>query len=198
MSSLKSTTLVALVAVTLVGVVAGCSDKKPGNATAQPPTGSSSETASSKPAFSQPALDPAKFSDRPCDLLTSAQLAGLGKFEAPEPEKAAVGPMCHWRAEDTLRGTRYDVTILVNGDIESIVSSVKGSPVVKDVKVSGYPAVSYDITDGKGTCSTAVGTSAEHAILVQMIAHDESLPEWKDSCGATEKVAALVLGNLKG
>jgi hypothetical protein len=196
---LKSTTLIALAAVTLVGMVSGCSDKNPGNATAQSPTGSSPETTSSKPAFSQPELDPTKFSDRPCDLLTSAQLAELGKFKAPESEKAAAGSMCHWRAQDTLKGTRYDVTIYADGNtIESIASSVKGSPVVKDAKVSGYPAVSYDITDGKGTCSTAVGTSAKHAILVQMIAKDESLPEWKDSCGASEKAAALVLENLKG
>jgi hypothetical protein len=190
MSSLKSTTTVALVAVTLVGVVSGCSDKNPGNATAQPPVGSSSETTSTKPAFSQPELDPTKFSTRPCDLLNASQLAELGKFKAPETENAAVGP---------LKGTRYDVTIYADGStIESITDSVKGSPVVKDVKVSGYPAVSFDITDGKGKCSTAVGTSPKHAILVQMIANDESLPEFKDSCGSTEKVAALVLGNLKG
>lgn len=196
---MKSTTVIALVAVTLAGVVSGCSDKNPGNATAQPPTGSSTETTSSKPTFSQPELDPTKFLDRPCDLLTSTQLAGLGKFKTPESEKAAAGSMCHWRAQDTLKGTRYDLTILADGNtIETVSSSVKGSPVVKDAKVSGYPAVSYDITDGKGKCSTAVGTSADHVILVQMIANSESSPEFKDSCGSTEKVAAFVLENLKG
>jgi hypothetical protein len=41
-----------------------------------------------------------------------------------------------------------------------------------------------------------VGTSSKDAILVQMNVKNTKAPEHKDSCGASEKVAAFVVQNL--
>ncbi|GGP44981.1 DUF3558 domain-containing protein [Saccharothrix coeruleofusca] len=197
---LKSKTLVLFTAAILASIASGCSEKSPGTPTSPTTTGAPTQTtAAGKSAFPEPELDPKRFADRPCDLLKPAQLAELGEFDAPEPDNGAIGPSCGWGAKDVLKGTRYDITIYDDGStIDTIIESVEGSPVVKETEISGYPAVSYDITDGKGTCSTAVGTSSVSAILVQVLNENEESSEWKDSCGASEKVAATVIGNLKG
>ncbi|PRY42698.1 uncharacterized protein DUF3558 [Umezawaea tangerina] len=141
----------------------------------------------------------AKFIDKPCDVLTSAQITTLGTFKEAKPSTDSTGPSCRWAATDPTKGISYTVSLLTDGTtIDKVTENVKTAPVYRKAEVSGLPAVSSDSTDGKGTCATAVGASSKDTFLVQISTLNESTPEYKDSCGATEKVAALVIQNLKG
>lgn len=198
MTPLRTRTLALMAALASLGFV-GCTTEAPGRPS--PGASASGPTAptTSKPAFDGPELDLGKFADKPCDLLNAGQLAQLGTFDAPKPDKDSFGSHCTWQAKQVLKGSTYEVTLLTNGStIEQIAESSKGVPVYRQTRVSGYPAVSSDATNGRGNCTTAVGTSSKDAILVQISVENPDVPEHKDSCTATEKVAALVVGNLKG
>lgn len=201
MRPLKFRSLALPLAFVVASVVSACSTQDPGRATT--PTQATEETtettASSKRPSNAPDLDLGEFADSPCDLLKPEQLSGLGEFEAPERKDGAAGTYCRWGARDVLKGSAYRITIPPSGqDIESIADNAKDSPIFNDRQVAGYRAVSYDITDGKGTCTTAVAVSSESAFIVQVTNENEESPEWRDSCGASEKVAAMVIENLKG
>lgn len=110
-----------------------------------------------------------------------------------------LGPSCKWRPEKVLEGTSYTVTLVTGGTtFEEVAKNTKGDAVYREAQVSGYPAVSSDQTDGKGNCGTTVRASDKNSILVQVGTHKEDSLEFKDTCAASEKVAALVVGNLKG
>jgi hypothetical protein len=85
-----------------------------------------------------------------------------------------------------------------NKNFDEIAKNSQGVKVYRLTTVGGYQAVSSDATDGKGNCTTAVGTSSKDVFVVQISIENESAPEHADSCAATEKVAALVVQNLKG
>ncbi|HEX6344336.1 DUF3558 domain-containing protein [Umezawaea sp.] len=202
---MRPTILILLATISAIGLVAGCSGKDGGRAT--PETGTqtgapaSSTGTSPSSSFEGVELDTGKFAAKPCDALTPAQLSTLGTFKAGEAGTSALGPSCDFRAQKVLEGVTYEVVIASSGNtIESIVENLKknNTPVVKETKVSGYAAVNSDQTNAKGSCATAVGTSSEDAISVQLITENEALPEYKDPCGQTEKVAALIIQNLKG
>lgn len=199
MTPLRSTTLALLAAVAVV--TSACSTVDPGHATPDPTGGIGSGTTPSTPsaAPSGPQLDITKFKTTPCDLLSTAQISTLGEFDAPRPDAKPLGPSCAWYAKDVVRGASYTVSLVTNGStVESMAESAKSSPVFKETKVDGRTAISYDITNGQGDCTTAVSTSSKDAIVVQINTLNEASPEHKDSCGASEKVAALVIQNLKG
>jgi hypothetical protein len=195
---LRSTVLI-LLATASIGLLSGCAGET-GRATPETQTGSATGT-STKPstAFDGVALDLSKFASKPCDALTAAQAASLGSLKAPEPGSGILGPSCVWRAQKVLEGATYEITMVTKGStLQSMTEVNKTLAVFKQTKVGGYSAISWDQTTGKGNCSTAVGTSGKDAILVQMNIENTEAAEYKDSCGASEKVAALVLQNLKG
>ncbi|MET8756302.1 DUF3558 domain-containing protein [Lentzea sp. NPDC004782] len=194
---MKSTLLIALTIVTLAGIMSACSGTEPGRPTASNPTGTTpSSTSKAAPG---PDLDLSKFTSRPCDLLTAAQLAQLGTFDPPTSGHQELGPGCRWEAKEVLKGAAYSVTLSTEGNtLESMREASKAEPVFRETTVAGYPAFSKDGTTGKGNCGTAVKTSSKEAIYVQISTLNKETPEYKDSCRATEKVAALVVQNLKG
>lgn len=195
---MKSITLTLLTTAAFVTAVSGCSTKDPGNATTESPTTETTSPSTSKRA-SGPDLDLSKFTSDPCQLLNTGQLAQLGSFKAPEKWDAPLGPGCRWNAKEVTKGAAYAVALSTKGNtLESMIASGRTEPVFREATVAGYPAFSSDGTNGKGNCSTYVGTSTKNAIVVQMAVENKDTPEYKDSCGATEKVAALVVENLKG
>lgn len=199
---MKCTTLILLATVAVAGLASGCSDKDPGQATAESPTSTATTTTSSSESTSGssgPELDLSKFADSPCDLLKADQLSQLGTFKAPEVDDGPLGPGCRWKAQKVTEGPTYAVTLSTQGDtLESMMENAKGEPVFKETTVLGYRAFSSDQTNGKGTCSTTVGTSSEDAVVVHATTLNESSPEYSDTCAASEKFATLVVTTLKG
>jgi hypothetical protein len=195
---LKSTVLILLTTAAFVTAVSGCSTNHPGRATTAPATTETTSPSVSKQA-SGPDLDLSKFTSDPCQLLKADQLAQLGSFKTPQKWDAPLGPGCRWNAEEVTKGAAYAVALSTKGNtLESMIASGRSEPVFREATVAGYPAFSSDGTNGKGNCSTYVGTSSKDAIVIQMASENKDAPEYQDSCGATEKVAALVIGNLKG
>lgn len=195
---MKSTALILLTIAACATAVSGCSTKDPGRATTQTPSTETTSPSTSKRAAG-PDLDLSRFTSNPCQLLKPDQLAQLGTFDAPESGNQQLGPGCTWTAKEVLKGATYSVTLSTKGNtLESMMQNAKTEPVFREATVAGYPAFSSDGTTGKGDCGTYVGTSDKDAVVVQISVENRESPEYKDSCGATEKVAALVVGNLKG
>jgi hypothetical protein len=200
---LRPTTLVLLATIASISLVSGCSGTDPGRPAPETGarTGSAGTATSPSSSFEGVELDTSKFSGKPCEALTTAQLSTLGTFKTPEPGTSALGPSCDFRAQKVLEGVTYEIVIASSGNtLKSIIENLRSSntPVVEETKVDGYAAVNSDQTNAKGACATAVGTSGEDAISVQLITENKALPEYNDPCGQTEKVAALVIQNLKG
>lgn len=196
---MKSTALILLTTVVLAGTVAACSGKDPGRPTPETTSGATETTSTSKKPASGPDLDLSKFAGDPCKLLKSDQLAQLGDFDPAKQRSNSLGPGCTWDPKDVTKGASYEITLSTKGNnLESMMKNAKTEPVFKETTVAGYPAFSSDGTNGKGNCGTYVGTSDKEAIVVQISLEDKTAPEYQDSCSATEKVAALVIQNLKG
>ncbi|GAA3848237.1 hypothetical protein GCM10022243_12840 [Saccharothrix violaceirubra] len=198
---MRRTTLPVLAAAAAI-LIAGCSEKSPGRpssvATADSGTTRTPGTTGSSSAKGD--LNPERYADKPCELLKPAQLSGLGSFKAPESDKGVLGPSCTWYAQKVLEGTTYEVTVVTDGTrFPDMVSNTKDEPVFREAEVAGYRAVSSDGTDGKGNCGTSVEvTGAGGWFLLQASVENKKSPDYTDTCATTEKVAALVVQNLKG
>ncbi|HWO68296.1 MAG TPA: DUF3558 family protein, partial [Umezawaea sp.] len=124
----------------------------------------------------------------------------LGTFKAPVKSNNQVAAQCRWAAQDVTKGVAYTVAVTTTGTtFQTAADQAKSkSPFFETTKVSEYPAYNFDGTDAKGSCSTGVGTPSKGVFLVQINMENKALPEYNDPCAATEKVAALVIKNLKG
>jgi hypothetical protein len=196
MTLLKSTRIL-LAAIASVALIAGCSQKDGGQAT--PQSGAGTATSGTSAAPNEPQVGLSKFASDPCALLKADQLTSLGSFKAPRKDASSVGQRCTWSAQDVIKGAAYSVVVKTNTDtFEQVAENSKGVPVYKRTTVASYPAVSSDQTTGKGNCTTAVGVSSKEVFYAQISIENTAAPEYQDSCAATEKVAALVVQNLKG
>lgn len=176
---MKSAARILLVSTTLATLVSGCSAEVPGHAKALPD------------------LDVSKFTDKPCSLLTPSQLAQLGDFANPVPRQEPDKSACELNPHNVGRAG-YLVTLRTKGiSFESARDNMKGSPEYRETDIAGYPAFSYSGSDTKGICTTSVRPSDKGALQVTVVGEPEFSPELEDSCGATEKAAALVVTNLK-
>ncbi|WP_189222474.1 DUF3558 domain-containing protein [Saccharothrix coeruleofusca] len=186
----------------VAGLAAGCSAKDHGQAAAESTTSTTITTTSwskSTPGSAVPELDLSNFAYSPCDLLKADQLSQLGTFKAPEVDDSPLGPGCRWKSQKVTEGPTYAVTLSPQGNtLESMMENARSEPVFKETTVLGYRAFSSDQTNGKGTCSTTVGTSSEDAVVVHATTLNESSPEYGDTCAASEKFATLVVTTLKG
>lgn len=203
MTLLRTKGLILLVAVSAC-LLGSCSAKDPGTPSAESgaPTGTSGSTASSAPSTSTGGaeLPISTFTDKPCELLKADQVAQLGTFKAPAKSTNSVASLCKWGAQDILKGLSYTISVATTGtDFKTSAEQAKANnPYFKETKVGEYPAYNSDGTDAKGSCTTGVGTPSKGVFLAQVIMENEALPEYEDPCAATEKVAALVIQNLKG
>lgn len=180
-------------------LLSGCSQKNAGQPT--PKSGVSETTSGSSTDSPDAGFSVSKFANDPCSLLKSDQVSQLGTFKVPEKSLSAAGNRCTWTAQDVTRGVTYSVIAGTSGStFAEIAQSSKGVKVYRETTIDRYPAVSSDSTNGLGNCTTAVGASkpSKEVFLVQISTLKEGTPEYSDSCGATEKVAALVVQNLNG
>ncbi|MGW6936394.1 DUF3558 family protein [Lentzea sp. NPDC054927] len=186
-----------LTAVIAVGVLAGCSEKTGGNAnTTAPGTGdqtSSSPTSSD----SSSGLSIAKFVDKPCDVVTAAQLAKLGSVRAPETTSTPIGQQCAWKGQDVIKNSTYRVAVTADKPVDEMVANVKDSGVFTDHKVDGIRFITYDATDASIDCRTIIQVSDTDSVTSSVsVASAERAT--KKPCTASEEFAKLVVETLKG
>ncbi|GAA3887780.1 DUF3558 domain-containing protein [Saccharothrix violaceirubra] len=194
---------VALAAGAATVALAACTNSSTDGTPTPATNGVASQTKSSSTTSGKPSngddLNISRFADKPCDLIKPDQLTALGNFRPGESSSAPLGPGCSWFGVDALKDTTFFVTLVTKGDnLESMAENAKSFPIFKRTTIAGREAYSADRTDGKASCSTAVSTSAKDAIFVQGRPPANGTGTADKSCQASEKVAAIVIGNLKG
>jgi len=187
--------MTALLTVVLaIGVLAGCSDKTRGNAnTTAPTTGEQTSTSQG----SSSGLSIAKVASKPCDTLTAAQVAKLGTVAAGKAGTNVLGAECEWKGNDAIKNSTYSVTVTEDKDVEDMVANVKSSPIFQDKKSDGVRLITNDGSDGTLHCSTIVEVSKTDSVTVYVAVAADERPA-KPACPEAEKVAKMVIENLRG
>ena len=186
-----------LTAVIAIGVLAGCSEKTGRNAnTTAPSTGDQTSSVPTNGGSSS-GLSIAKFADKPCDLVTAAQLAKLGSVRAPETASSPIGPRCDWKGQDVTKNSTYRAAVTQGKDVESTIANVKNSPVFTDHKVDGVRFVTYDATDASIDCRTIIQVSDTDSVTASVsIATAERAT--KKPCTESEEFAKMIVETMKG
>lgn len=187
------------------GALGACgADPVGGNPTAAPGTGDSAAPTTTKSGSPSgaPDLDIAEYVANPCSVLTQAQQSELGTFREAKVEQDGVnGPSCTYQGKDVLANSTFKIVMVTKGNtVETFAREGKANfPVSRENTVLGYPTASFATPDGKRDCNTAIGTSGKDAILIQgSIAKNDTKLNDGNACGTTERVAATIIGNLKG
>lgn len=187
-----------LTAVIAIGVLAGCSDKTPGNAnTTTPTTGDQTSTAPTSDGPSS-GLSIAKFVSKPCDVLTAAQVAKLGDVNAPKTGTSAnLGPTCEWAGKDVLKNSSYTVYVTENKDFEEMVANVKTNPIFQDKKIGDVRVIINDSTDGTLHCRAIIEVGKTDSVTVDVRTAAKERAS-KPSCTDVESVATMAIETLRG
>ncbi|MFD4639446.1 DUF3558 domain-containing protein [Lentzea sp. NPDC058436] len=187
-----------LTAVLAIGALAGCtSSQTGGNPTPAPTTGG--EQTSSQPTNdgSDSGLSITKYTSAPCTILKADQVTTLGSVREAAPGTGLLGPNCVWSGKDPIKNSRYTVHVTAGQDFEKQVNEVKGDAVFNDKKIDGVRVISTDRLDGLVTCLASVQISKTDSVTIQVnVASDEQAT--KKACAEGERVAQLIIGNLKG
>ena len=185
-------------AVLAFGALAGCTGNTTGGSpTTADQTGAGQTSSASTSSESPSGLSLAKYVSKPCDTLKPDQVATLGAVRQGEVGTDVLGPLCTWRGQDPIKNSTYDVSVTEGKDFESRVEGVKTNGVFIDKKIDGVRVVSTDGTDGAMYCLTMIQVSKTDSVTVQIAgATDERAT--KKPCPETERVAQLIITNLKG
>lgn len=188
---------VLLTVVLASGVLAGCTGNTTGGTpTTQAGTGQTSSTPTSADAPAGP--DISKFATKPCDTLKADQLATLGTVRAAETSTGELGQKCTWRGQDPTKNSTYIVHVTPNMDVDGMAASSKEkNALFEDKTIDGLRAYSTDGTDGGMYCLTTVQTSKTDSITVQFSSAAAERAT-KKPCSETERVAQLIITNLRG
>jgi hypothetical protein len=190
-------TIALLTAVLAVGVLAGCSERTDGNPSTTAPTGGEQTSSAPTSDGSSSGLSLAKFADKPCDLLTAAQVAKLGNVGTPETSTSTLGPKCTWKGKDVIKNSTYTVYATADKNVEDMVNNVKSSPIFEDKKIGDVRVIINDSTDGTLHCRAIIEVSkTDSATVDASIAADER--PTKPACTEVESVAKMVIENLRG
>ncbi|SFR22997.1 Protein of unknown function [Lentzea waywayandensis] len=187
-----------LTAVLAFGALAGCTSSQTGGS---PTTASAtgSEQTSSQPTSdgSDSGLSITKYVSAPCNILTASQLTTLGSVRAPAPGTGTLGPNCVWSGQDVIKNSRYTVHVTEGQNYENQVNEVKNNAVFTDKKIDGVRVISTDRLDGLVTCLVSLQISKTDSVTIQVnVASDEQAT--KKACPEGERVAQLIISNLKG
>ncbi|NGY61186.1 DUF3558 domain-containing protein [Lentzea sp. NEAU-D13] len=186
-----------LTAVLAVGALAGCSEKTGGNPNTTAPTGAEQTSTTPTSDGSSSGLSIAKFVSKPCDILTSAQVAKLGGVGSPKPGTSTLGPTCEWAGKVATENSTYMVYVTEDKDVESMVSNVKSSPIFTDKKIGDVRVIVNDSTDGTLHCRAIIEVSKTDSVTVDArIAAAERAA--KPACTEVESVATMAIETLKG
>ncbi len=195
-TALKRTTLLATLFA--AAALAGCSDVEGGTPTTSntpPPATETSNTGSTGTPATELSLD--KVKDKPCDILTAAQVTALGNVDSPRPRKAALGPSCVWDGKEALDDSTYEIWVATDQVFENQLSASRSDAVFSEKTIQGVRTFSGDSTDGVRMCLTVIEAGKTGTVGVSMnLAKNKAATQ--KACTETEKLAATVIGNLKG
>ena len=183
-----------LATVFAFGALAGCTSTQTGGT---PTTGA--QTTSDKPTSdgSDTGLSIAKFVSAPCTILKPDQVATLGSVKAPAPGTGLLGPNCTWDGQNVIKNSSYTVNVTADKDFDDMVNNVKNDPVFTDKKLNGIRVITTDSVDGELACMSSVQVSKTDSVTVQVSASADERATKKD-CPEAERVAQLIITNLKG
>lgn len=185
-----------LAAAFAFGALAGCSPSQTGgNPTTPPATGG--QTTSSEPTSDGPSLSIAKYVSAPCSILKPDQVATLGTLRATTPGTGVLGPDCTFRGKEPTKNSTYVVSVSEGRDFEDTVTNVKDNPAFTDKKIDGVRVVSYDKSGGELACSSIIQASKTDSVTVSIAAAADERAT-KKPCTESERVAQLIITNLKG
>jgi hypothetical protein len=186
-----------LAAVFALGALAGCTNTQTGGNPTTPATGA--QTGSNTPTSdgSGTDLSVAKYVSAPCSILKPDQVATLGTLRSTTPGTGALGPNCTFQGKDVIKNSTYEISVTQGQDFDDMVSNVKNNPVFTDKKLDGVRVISTDRAGGELACLTSVQASKTDSVTVQVsTAADERAT--KKPCAESERVAQLIITNLKG
>ncbi|MCX2949651.1 DUF3558 domain-containing protein [Lentzea sp. NEAU-D7] len=187
-----------LTAVLAFVALAGCTGNQTGgNPTTAPPTGGEQTSSQPTSEASGPKLDIAKFVSAPCSILTASQISTLGAVRTAEPGTSALGPNCTWDGQDPIKNSTYEISVTTGKDFDAMNENSKKNGVFVDKTIDGVRVISTDGTDASMYCLTSIQASKTDSVTVQIsTASDER--GTKKPCPETERVAQLIITNLKG
>jgi hypothetical protein len=187
-----------LTAVVALGVLAGCtSTQTGGNPTTASATGAEPTSSAPTSDGSATGLSIAKYVTNPCGILTADQVATLGSVRAPEPGTGELGPSCTWKGQDVIKNSRYTISVTEGKNFDDMVSNVKDNPVFTDKKLDGVRVISTDRVNAELGCLTSIQVSKTDSVTVQVSAAADERAT-KKPCPEGERVAQLIIGNLRG
>lgn len=192
-SALKRTTLVA--ALFAAAALAGCTgiNGTPTTGSTPPATQTSDTGSTGSPATK---LSIAKFKDKPCDILTAAQVTALGNVDV-KTRTSVVGQACTWEGKDVLDDSTYEISVGTEQVFENQLTNSRNAAVFSEKTIDGVRTFNRDSTDGSRTCLTIIEAGKVGTVGVAVDVAKNKLSTQKP-CTESEKLAATVIGNLRG
>ncbi|MEY7971257.1 DUF3558 domain-containing protein [Saccharomonospora xinjiangensis] len=167
---------------------------------------SSLESGSGLPHSGAPAVvDPlpeSVLSDHPCEILTPEQVRQALGPRASEGERKdlnAVGPGCGWSSQENLGGFQIGFNTVSREGLSATYANAKPrSGVFRELgSIHDFPAVAYKDSEDDRICTVVVGVANEYSITATVGLSVAAESANTDSCVPAEKVAEVVVGNLK-
>lgn len=193
---MKRTTLLATLFA--AAALAGCTSigGTPTTGSTPPPTTETSDTGStSSPSAVDLGID--KYKDKPCDVLTAAQVTQLGKVKAPEIRQGPAGQICNWRGQELLEDSAYEISVATLLPYETALANSRQRPVFSEKDIQGVRTFTSSTTDDTRTCTSTVDAGKSATLLVIVNVARNKVPAQKP-CAEAERVAAMAIENLRG
>ncbi|CAM2823249.1 DUF3558 domain-containing protein [Saccharomonospora xinjiangensis] len=201
---------IAVVGTCAVLTVVGCSAKPSSEAVPTPLSSVSSSAGSGgsprlphsgAPAVADP-LPESVLSDHPCEVLTPEQVRqalGPGASEGERRDLEQVGPGCGWGNPENAAAFQIGFSVVSREGLSAQYANTKPQKAVfrELASVAGFPAVAFKRSEDDNFCTVAVGIADEYSITAGVSQSLEKESDGTDSCVPAEKVAEVVVGNLK-
>ncbi|HEV7950588.1 MAG TPA: DUF3558 domain-containing protein [Glaciihabitans sp.] len=184
----------AIVGLTALAAATACADSEGGTAKAQATTTvSTTESTSVKPSSSRPReikLD----GKNPCELMTSDQLAQIGKTTTPRPgtNKTFNSPNCVY----TATGAFWDITTVVTSGIEFWTETERKARPAAIPPIEGFPAITVTDPSDRVSCSIAVDTAGGQYLFASFEVSKSFEDHFPKPCDGARQVAEAAMQNL--
>lgn len=168
-------------AIGLAALSAGCTGT---TGTPQPgPTGDNTSTSTSGAASGLESM-------KPCDLLTQAEVTGLGLDYPGEPKKLGTGDTCYWKVSGN-GGLNVGIRTKAGLKDLNIVGDKKS-----EVKVGRFDAIKAEGFEGaKSSCALWIAATDNSSVSV-ISTLDLASEDTAASCDRATKAAANVIAKL--
>lgn len=179
------------VVLTMLVVIAGCSDATAGSPV--PQTRVSTPTVTESEGLAPPVENPKDLRGiGSCELLTAVQKTELAITTPGETRTTEWGEEeCDWQNSD-LSVAVAPATKL--GGLDQAYRSRENFDNFAESDVDGHPTVRVNVFSAG--CSLFVGVADDQALFVDFVRVTGKDPAYRDPCGFAEKIAGMVLSNL--